>query len=116
MVDGTELRAKRGTFTVLALLVSFLLGYAPAAAQTEADSRSARLGSTELVKRGTALRTTIRGQSEDGDQETALLSLPPSVVTIGLGVRPATSITDAGQAAPIPGRLHAYRARAPPAA
>lgn len=112
MVDGHELKQKRGAVTVLALLVSLLLGYAPAAAQASPD-RSASLGPTELVKRGQALRTSVRAEADDADPELASAE-PPKVRTELAWLRPAGSsypLVDTGEPRRAP---LAYRARAPP--
>lgn len=114
MDDGVDLKRKRGTVTVLALLVSFLFGYAPATAQVSVSD--ARFGTPELVKRGQALRTAVRTSADDRDDDAALLPPPPRIVTALLALRPV-----AAPAAPVrddaPQQPSAsYRARAPPAA
>lgn len=116
MTDGQDVKRRQGAVTALALLVSFLFGFAPIAAQA-APSGDARLGSVEVAKRGTPLRTSIRSsQSDDQDDGIALLPPPPLVVTELSSIRAiAAGATPARTAAP---RLapRAYRARAPPAA
>lgn len=115
MVDGEDLKRKRGTATVLALLVSFLFGYAPAQAQSQAD-RSARLGPAEIVKRAVPLRATARSEADDTDSEEALLPPPPRIVTERSAVRPAGDTPRAIGCNPSRPTPLAYRARAPPAA
>ena len=113
MLDGAELKQKRGAATVLALLVSLLFSYAPAAGQVESD-RTARLGPTELVKRAALVRASVRAEADDEDP--VLLPPPPRVQTETATIRPAgtfwpVQISSAARSAP-----HAYQARAPPAA
>lgn len=113
MVDGAELRRKRGAATVLALLVSFLFGYAPAAAQVDLD-RSARLAPAELTKRTATLRTTVRSQADDDAD--LILAPPPLVHTELVSIQP-TGETPSVETFSEPGNPPlAYRARAPPAA
>ena len=113
VLDGAELKQKRGAATVLALLVSLLFSYAPAAAQVESD-RTARLGPTELVKRAALVRASVRAEADDEDP--VLLPPQPRVHTETTTIRPAgtfqpVQISSAARSAP-----RAYRARAPPAA
>jgi hypothetical protein len=115
LVDGADVTRKSGAATVLALLVSLLLGYAPAAAQAETD-RSTRLGPMELVKRGAALRAAVRGDAEDPETDTALLPPPPRVRTEAFAARPADSLRPIAHSHNDRRAPRAYRARAPPAA
>jgi hypothetical protein len=115
MVDGEDLKRKRGAVTVLALLVSLLFGYGPAAAQAQSDG-SARLAPAELAKRTVPLRTSLRSQADDPDSEEAFVAAPPRVVTETGAARPAAApACFTGCGVPHPRPL-AYRARAPPAA
>lgn len=117
MVDGDDVKRKGGAVTVLALLVTFLLGYAPAAAQTTTDGNGARLGTAELVKRGAALRTSVRsGQPDDQDFDSAIVPPSPDTITEILDIR-AAGVEACIERAAAPRRCpSAYRARAPPTA
>lgn len=117
MRDEAPGRSRQGTVTVLALLLSLLLGYAPAAASTvETDRAALRLGKPDALKSGAVLRTGGRLQSDDSDRDHLLAGSSAGIVTNLLWQRPAhvaAATPFTGVAAPAP---HAYRARAPPAA
>ena len=101
--------------TVLALLLSLLLGFAPAAA-AEVDRGAVRLGKTEVGKASALLRAGGRVQSDDQEGDELLAAPPARILTVSLWQYPAGAAAaprGAGIGAP---HAHAYRARAPPAA
>ncbi len=103
--------------TVLALLLSLLLGYAPAAASiAEIDRSALRLGKSDAGKAGAVLRTGTRLQSEDQEGDELLAAVPPRPLACSLSCHPAAAPAahDIGDLRPRP--THDYRARAPPAA
>lgn len=110
-----QTRKGRGTATVLALLVSFLLGSAPAAAQAGFDQNS-RLSPTELAKRGTTTRHAPRAEADDPGPDVALLPPQPRVRTEAGATRPSAGFLPIFRDGQAGERLLAYRARAPPAA
>lgn len=114
MVEGVELKRRSGTVTVLALLVGFLLSSAPSVAQSATDARSTSLGSPELVKRASILRTAARASSDDSEARIALPP-PPAIVTHAAASRPAGTTSSLLQAGAPQPRVSSYRARAPPA-
>ena len=102
--------------TVLALLLSLLLGFAPAAAAAEGDRSAVRVGKTEVGKASALLRAGGRVQSDDHDGDELLAAPPARIVTFSLWQYPAEAAaapSGAGTGAP---HARAYRARAPPAA
>ena len=103
--------------TVLALLLSLLLGFAPAAAAAaEVDRGAVRLGKTEVGKASALLRTGGRFQNDDHEGDELLAAPPARIVTFSLWQYPAEAAaapSGAGTGAP---HARAYRARAPPAA
>jgi hypothetical protein len=103
--------------TVLALLLSLLLGYAPAAASTAEPDRSAlRLGKSDAAKSGAVLRSGSRLQSDDQEGDQLLAAVPPRPVASSICQHPAAEPAARDPGEVCPGRTHAYRARAPPAA
>ncbi len=116
MQDEPPGRSRQGTVTVLALLLSLLLGYAPAAAAAEADRGAVRLGKFEAGKAGAVLRSAGRLHSADADKDDLLAAVPPGVVVASLWIYPAQASPAAAGAAPRAPLTRAYRARAPPAA
>lgn len=117
MQDEAPGRSRQGTVTVLALLLSLLLGYAPAAASAvETDRSAARLGKSEAAKSGAVLRTAARLQSDDEDRDELLAASPARPVRTRLWQHPAAALAlrdVGGLRLPV---ATAYRARAPPAA
>ena len=103
--------------TVLALLLSLLLGTAPAAAAAAESDRSAvRHGKSEANKAGAVLRTGGRVHADDSDGDELLAAAPPRAVSGSLWSHPA-EIAFAGDRSGLRAPLaHAYLARAPPAA
>jgi hypothetical protein len=66
--DEASGRSRQGTVTVLALLFSLLLGYAPAAAASaDVDRGAVRLGKTEAGKANVLLRSGGRLQNDEGE-------------------------------------------------
>ncbi len=117
MQDEAPGRSRQGTVTVLALLLSLLLGYAPAAASAAEPGRSAlRLGKSDAAKAGAVLRSGSRLQSDDQDGGNLFAAVPPRPVTVFLWQRPAAEPAAREHGEFPHGRIHAYRARAPPAA
>lgn len=117
MQDEAPGRGRQGTVTVLALLLSLLLGYAPAAAATApTDGSAARLGKSEAAKAGVALRAGGRLQSDDQESDDLLAGAAPRSVSTLLYLRPAASPAAPALRGFRPAGTHFYRARAPPAA
>ncbi len=118
MQDEAQSRSRQGTVTVLALLLSLLLGYAPAAASSaEFDRSAARLGKSEVGKAGAVLRTGGRLQSDDeADREDLLAGSAPRVVTTTTWLHPAERVSARSCSDVLAPTSRAYRARAPPAA
>lgn len=117
MQDETPGRSRQGAVTVLALLLSLLLGYAPAAATSAQTDRSAlRLGKSESGKASAVLRSGARAHADDKAGNDLLGASPARPITASLWRHPAQSLSvgeTAGERAPL---TRAYRARAPPAA
>jgi hypothetical protein len=102
--------------TVLALLLSLLLGYAPAAASAAEPGSALRLGKSDAAKAGAVPRSGSRLQSDDQDGGDLFAAVPPRPVTLFLWLRPAAELAARELGEIHPGRIRAYRARAPPAA
>lgn len=117
MQDEAPGRSRQGTVTVLALLLSLLLGYAPAAAASvETDRSAARLGKSEAAKSGAVLRTSSRLQSDDNETDELLGASAARPVTTLLWQHPAAAPAARAADEVRPLLARAYRARAPPAA
>jgi hypothetical protein len=103
--------------TVLALLLSLLLGYAPAAASAvHADRGAPGLGKADANKSGAVVRAGGRLQSDDREEDELLGASPARPVTQSLSQRPATTCASADVAGVSLPAVRRYRARAPPAA
>lgn len=114
MLDEAQQGRRGGTVTVLALLVTLLLGYGGPAGAAEVDSRSARLGQFDAGKASVALRTAARNQSDAEEDEPALPAPPrPDGSFILLHPGSETFAPYLAAAPRAPARF--YQARAPPA-
>jgi hypothetical protein len=70
--DGAEEDRRQGPFAVLALLLSLLLAYSPAAAIAgEPRGGASGLAEPGLTKSTASLRSVARGQTDDQDCEAA---------------------------------------------
>lgn len=110
-------RSKQGTVTVLALLFSLLLGYAPAAAASaEIDRGVVRLGKADAGKASVLLRSGGRLQSDEAKGDELLGPFRGGIVTSSLFQYPAPApAADAHDGVGTP-PARGYQARAPPAA
>ncbi|MDQ8755055.1 hypothetical protein RCO27_02330 [Sphingosinicella sp. LHD-64] len=118
MFEQGESARKRGSVTVLALLVGLLLGLSGSGVQPQSDPNTARLGNGKILRLATGLR--IAGRPDDNgtndEASPALPPPPPTVVTELVSVRPAARVAQtAFAAASLDPQFH-YQARAPPAA
>jgi len=115
--DEAPGRSRQGTVTVLALLLSLLLGYAPAAAAgAEGDRSAVRHGKSDAAKAGALLRTGGRLDVDDQESDELLPADPPRPVASTFTQHPAAAPVASNRAAIRVRPAYSHRARAPPAA
>lgn len=116
MIEDAQLRRKRGTVTVLALLLTVLL--APATgARAELDLRTARAAAGETVKSALVVRAGLRGQDEErADSDPRVLPPLPAASRATLQIHPGAAVKAGAATLALPAAPSPYRARAPPLA